>query len=442
MTDISPAGAQSPRSPRPLPAAGRQARCQLTIGSPADVLAIVPHLLGFYPSGSLVVLGLGAPRDHVVLAFRYDLPDPPDAGVAAEIAGHAAAVLGHQQIRAVILIGYGPAALVTPVMDAAAAHFLGSGLTIAEMLRADGGRYWSGLCRDPDCCPVEGVAFDPGSHPAAAALAAAGLRALPDREALARTLEPESGSAPAIRRVTDRALRRHAGLVVRAQQAGERGLWRQVTESGRRDVQAAIRRYRSDAAITDQARLTRLAVALASLPVRDDAWARMDPRYRVQHQRLWTDVVRNAAPEFRPAPASLLAFTAWQSGEGALASVALDRALAADPGYSMAELLRDAIQAGLPPSAAQLPMTPEEVAASYDDSEAASCEDSEAASCEDSEAASCEDSEAASYDDSEAGTAASRTAGPRPIVPGPIVPVPGPAVPGSTTSRASRRPSG
>ncbi len=425
MTDISPAGAQSPRSPRPLPD-DRQASCQLTIGSPADVLAIVPHLLGFYPSGSLVVLGLSAPGEHVVLAFRYDLPDPPDTEVAAEIAGHAAAVLSHQQIRAVILIGYGSAALVTPVMDAVAGNLLGSGLTIAETLRADGGRYWSGLCRDPDCCPAEGVPFDPGSHPAAGALAAAGLTALPDRESLARTLEPEPGSAPAIRRVTDRALRRHAGLIVRARQAGESGLWRRVTESGRRDVQAAICRYRSGAAITDRARLTRLAVALGHLPVRDDAWARMDPRYRVQHQRLWTDVVRHAAPEFRPAPASLLAFTAWQSGAGALASVALDRALAADPGYSMAALLRDAIQAGLPPSAAQLPMTPEEVAASY----------------EESEAASYEDSEAASYDDSEAGTAASRTAEPRPIVPGPIVPVPGPAVPGSTTSRASRRPSG
>jgi len=61
----------------------------------------------------------------------------------------------------------------------------------------------------------------------------------------------------------------------------------------------------------------------------------------------------------------LLAFTAWQSGEGALANIALDRALADIPGYSMALLLRDALAAGMPPSAARLPMTPEEVAASY-----------------------------------------------------------------------------
>ena len=65
----------------------------------------------------------------------------------------------------------------------------------------------------------------------------------------------------------------------------------------------------------------------------------------------------------------LFAFVAWQAGDGALANVALDRALADEPGYSMAQLLRQVITAGAPPSLARLPMTPEEVAASYDDAE-------------------------------------------------------------------------
>jgi uncharacterized protein DUF4192 len=60
---------------------------------------------------------------------------------------------------------------------------------------------------------------------------------------------------------------------------------------------------------------------------------------------------------------------AWQAGDGALANVALDRALADEPGYSMALLLRQVITAGAPPSLARLPMTPEEVAASYDEAE-------------------------------------------------------------------------
>ena len=108
---------------------------------------------------------------------------------------------------------------------------------------------------------------------------------------------------------------------------------------------------------------------MRDLRVRDDAWARMDPAHADQYRRLWTDVVRRAQPGYVAAPAALLAFVAWQSGEGALANVALDRALADDPRYSMATLLRQVITAGAPPSLARLPMTPEEVAASYDDAE-------------------------------------------------------------------------
>jgi hypothetical protein len=53
------------------------------------------------------------------------------------------------------------------------------------------------------------------------------------------------------------------------------------------------------------------------------------------------------------------------------ANVALDRALADNPRYSMALLLRAALDSGAPPSMARLPMTPEEVAAAYDAAEAA-----------------------------------------------------------------------
>jgi hypothetical protein len=106
-------------------------------------------------------------------------------------------------------------------------------------------------------------------------------------------------------------------------------------------------------------------MALSDLRIRDDAWARMDPEHSAAHQRLWTDLTRRACPQYRPAPASLLAFTAWQAGDGALAGLATQRALDADPQYSMALMLADFLGRGLPPSLARLPMTPEQVAESY-----------------------------------------------------------------------------
>lgn len=313
------------------------------------------------------MLGLAPPRARVRLGFRYDLPDPPDTAAAAEIAGHAMAILARQRIRTAILVGYGPGSLVTPVTDALRAAAASARLTLREVLRAEDDRYWSYLCKDPACCPAEGMPYDPMAHPAAAALATAGLVAYPDREALARTLAPLQGKiAESMRQATERALGRVAVLIGEQRRSGRGGdLLRLVAEDGRRAVSAAIQVYRDGGQLASDDQLAWLSVTLADLRVRDDAWARMDPDHHEAHRRLWTDVVRRACPPYVPAPASLLAFTAWQAGEGTLANIAIERALDADPDYSMALLLGDMLDAGLPPSEARLPMTPEEVAESY-----------------------------------------------------------------------------
>jgi hypothetical protein len=340
---------------------------RVRVSSPADVLAVVPHLLGFHPGKSLVVMGVGRPRARVQLAFRYDLPDPPDAVHAADIAEHAAEVLRHRRISTVIGVGYGPGTLVTPVADALAAALRQAGLRLHELMRVENGRYWSYLCQNPECCPAEGVPFDVRANPAAAAMTVAGLVAYPDRAALASTVAPVTGAAArSMEQATRRARERAADLIAQASAPGTGRPARLLVDEGRRAVREAIDTYRAGGRLLADEPLAWLTVVLAHLPVRDDAWARMDAEYRAAHLRLWTDVVRRAAPAYLPAPASLLAFTAWQSGEGALANIAIDRALAADPGYSLAQLLRDIMDAGVPPSAARAPMTPEQVAASYD----------------------------------------------------------------------------
>jgi hypothetical protein len=334
------------------------------VDSVAGFLAVIPHLLGFHPSRSMVVVGLDAPRGRVKLAFRYDLPDPPDSARSREIAEHAAGVLRKRGVRTAIAAGYGRGTLVTPVAEPLRAAVRGAGITLRDLLRVEDGRYWSYACQDPRCCPPEGVAFDGLAHPAAAALTAAGLDARPDRASLAGTLTPLTGlAAESMSQAMQRALRRAEELIAAA--AGDTDAMRPVADAGRAAVRDAIGTYRDGGRITDHDQMAWLAVTLADLRVRDDAWARMDPRHRAAHRRLWIDVVRCAAESYVPAPASLLAFTAWQSGEGALANIAIERALAADPGYSMAHLIGQAVDAGLPPSAARLPMTPEEVEASY-----------------------------------------------------------------------------
>ncbi len=198
-----------------------------------------------------------------------------------------------------------------------------------------------------DCCPPEGTPFDYPSSPVAAAMTVAGLAAYPDRAALASTLAPVTGAAAqAMDQAIERACAQAQALVGRAQrEGGGNPLWLSINE-GRRAVREAIGVYRAGGWIADPDGFARLLVGLVNLPVRDDAWARMVPEHQEAHLRLWADVVRRANGPWLPAPAALLAFTAWQSGNGTLANVALDRALDADPDYSMARLLRDILDRG------------------------------------------------------------------------------------------------
>jgi hypothetical protein len=334
-------------------------RPRVRVASPAGILAVIPHLIGFTPEASLVVVGTAAAGGRVEFAFRYDLPDPPDGAAAAEIAAHAAGVLSRHHLTGAVVAGYGPGPLVTPVADAVRTAARDSGLTLKDVLRVEGGRYWSYLCSEPSCCPPEGVPFDAAAHPAGKAMAAAGKLALPSRDALAATVAPLTGSAAAaMNRETQCAERVAAKLLGRA---GPRAL----DGPGLAAVLAAVRLYRDGGVMNANSMHAWLGLVLRRLRVRDDAWARMDPAYRDAHRRLWTYVVRRVQPGYVAPPASLLAVTAWQDGDGALANIALDRALADEPGYSMALLLRDALDAGAPPSMATPPITPEQVTASY-----------------------------------------------------------------------------
>ena len=378
MTQAITAGDDTPQTPQnsrtpqtPLDSQTAQPSIVARVDSPAALLAVIPHLLGFVPAASIVVIGLTPPRDRVRVTLRYDLPDPPDADLVADIAGHAAGVLSSQQLTAAIAVGYGPGPLVTPVADALRDAAQRAGIDLHDFLRVEGGRYWSYRCGDEACCPAAGVPFDATAHPVAANMAAAGKQVLTDRAAVAARVAPLGGiTAESMRQATRRAERHAAQLLAKVRKSPRIGAARQlIAAEGLNAVGAMIATYRAGGKYTTDYQIAWITVALRDLRVRDDAWARMDPARADAHRRLWIDVTRRAQPGYVAAPAALLAFVAWQSGDGALANVALDRAVADEPRYSMALLLRQVISAGAPPSLARLPMTPEEVAASYDDAE-------------------------------------------------------------------------
>jgi len=371
---------------------------RLSVRSPADMVAAVPYLLGFHPADSVVVVAVRGRR--VVFAARGDLPAPgTDPGPAAR---HLAQVVARQDADAATVVGYGPAARVTGVVDAIGDALTAAGLVVLDALRVTEGRWFSYLCVEPSCCPPEGTPYDPAASQVSAAAVFAGQVALPDRAALAAQVSPLDGPVRlAMRRATGRARLRLAALTGRpstpwagspagglpadssragaeppvpadgagpegessvpvggpgsggksqvpAGGAGSGGEPRAVRTAGTAAVRAAFRRQRRGERLDDD-EMAWLTVLLTHVAVRDHAWSRTDGRD--EDISLWTDVLRRAEPDLIAAPGCLLAFAAWRSGHGALAAVALERVLSAHPGYSLAVLLDEALRRGVAPSA-------------------------------------------------------------------------------------------
>ncbi|MFV2017444.1 DUF4192 domain-containing protein [Micromonospora sp. LOL_023] len=331
-----------PTSSDPTSSAGA-----LTVREPADLIAAVPYLIGFHPADSVVVVGL---RDAtVVFAARADLLDgTASEQIRATATAQLMAIVERQRVDAAVLLGYGPAAAVDPALDATTTSLRQYGIPLLDALRVTGDRYWSFFCEDLACCPPEGHHIAPGVSPLAVAATVAGQVALPDRATLQRQVEPITGPArSALRAATERARARRSALLGEAPPSDLLGA-RTLRRAGEKTVRMLLDRQRRGIAPTDDD-IAWLTLLLTDLTVRDHAWERItDEPWQVT---FWQDVARRAEPELAAGPASLLAFAAWRNGNGALARVALDRALDAEPGYTMAQLMDDVLIRGIPPAA-------------------------------------------------------------------------------------------
>jgi hypothetical protein len=337
------------------------------VTTPRELLSAVPALLGFYPRACVVVIGVMPPRGSVRVSLRFAGYDPAGPGAAALGARFAVALLASGQCPRAAAVGYGPDQHVAPFFALLREQAARLGIELTELLRAEDGRYWSCARTGPSCCPPGGSPYGATPDPALAAFLPEGVPAvLPGREALAGLVAPCGGEQAAlVTRAVRAAGRRAARLTGRARQSAVPVTRRHpLAGAGIRAVRAALRACRQGQVITST-QAGWLLVALGDSWVRDDALGRLDPASRRADLRLWTDLTRLAAPGYVAAPATLLAHAAWRAGNGALANVALDRALDDDPGYPLARTMQRVLALGAPPAKAEPPMTPRQVALFY-----------------------------------------------------------------------------
>lgn len=315
----------------------------LTLRSPDALLAAVPYLLGFRPSESAVVVWLRGGR--ILLTQRLDLPpgesDLP--GWRAAMWTHAAAE-GAEEIVVVLATERSD---FDWIRDAILVDADDRGIEIRDALRTAGDRWWSLLCTDDSCCPPEGRTVDPDLAAAVAAeFTGLGQAPLPDRGSIedSMTADPEQ--------VAEVARRLPAGLPGRSTARRRREVWR---DRSLELVRVALTEPpRVGRTIESPSVIARLLLGLADIRVRDTAlWdlAHGDQDDLQRALDVLTQGLR-AAPEGLVAPvATCVAIVAWQLGDGTRATIAVDRALADEPEYSLAALVSASLRAGLPPRA-------------------------------------------------------------------------------------------
>lgn len=313
---------------------------KIRISQPADLVSLLPHLLGFHPTHSLVIVAL---QDRSVLvSARMDLPDGLDDrptyraaldNLAANLAGHGA--------TAALLVGYDTPQSVIAAVQIATAALTAVGITVPEALRVHDGRFYSLLCANPDCCPPEGTPFDPATVAAATAIYA-GMTVLPDRDSLAGQLAPITGSArDAFAEATAVAGSTILEFLETTAQPDE-----DLLDLARTAWAEAGRCYRAGG-VLDDTRAAMFTVLLDLPPVANDTARRTNGEdWQI---RMWTDLVRRAEPLFVAQPANMLALSALQSGAGALATLAIARALDAEPSNGLTNIVATIHGLGLAP---------------------------------------------------------------------------------------------
>jgi hypothetical protein len=312
----------------------------------------VPYLLGFHPGASAVLLSLRGPRQTMGVLVRADLPPP---GAEQEFAVSAAAHLARDRAAQAVLVVYAPAADAPPpgevprgeVADAILAALAARGIAVAEALCVCGDRWWSYRCRGGSCCPPSGTPTrwagpQHETSVVAASAAFAGLHVLPDREALAATLGPPGEAEPALVRV-------FAGVREQLRTRGAGPAAGVLRAESTRLLETAVDRFRLGARDLTDERVARLVLGLDDKHVRDAACEWIHGPSGAAALALWRELARRSPAGDDVEVLVVLAWSAWSQGEGALARIAVDRALAAAPAHTLGGLVDEGLSRGVPP---------------------------------------------------------------------------------------------
>ncbi|MDQ3733808.1 MAG: DUF4192 domain-containing protein [Actinomycetota bacterium] len=331
---------------------------KLRLSGPGSLVAAVPHLLGFPPEESLVLVGLRGPASRLGMTMRLDLP--PDglhcAPAIDEFHPLGEALRGDDASDCLAMIiteqddqdGVAPYVDLVSNLDQALYE---CGIEVSDIVLVRAGRWRSYLCPDPSCCPAQGTPIPAASGELAAYAAYSGSVVRSSRADLGALIAVD----PTAVRSTERALDHVCREMAEAAESGTSEAYlARVADLIHRRVTALAAGSARPLSHRDAARMS---IGLIDRQVRDRVAGYCLEESAAAAESLWVDLLRRLPTPLDAAPATMLAMSSWARGDGAMANVALDRALDSDPSYSLAQLVRTALDHALPPSTVRQMLT-------------------------------------------------------------------------------------
>lgn len=320
--------------------------------NPAELAVLVPYILGFHPERSLVVLALEGKR--LGLTQRMDLvPEEHARDVVRQMIGHVA----RSGAGKIAVVAFEREPGESDPMRAELMRLVRSRvIRCATSVVVRDGRWFDPDGLVPRSRPGGEALPEPSRVPAVAVLVGEGRMPLPSRESLRDVVESGTSEvAEDVAAALDAIDTEETGVDPSPVRA-----WRTVLAPGGADDPEAV--AEALVALRDVSWRDALLAALCPGWMPDGlladeptaaasaAVAGLDPELALE--RLSTLV--HATPRGEAAPVlTVLAQVAWSRGDGALASIALEEALAIEPGYRLADLLDRLVSSGVRmPSAA------------------------------------------------------------------------------------------
>ncbi|WP_162002495.1 DUF4192 domain-containing protein [Streptomyces sp. CB01881] len=313
---------------------------------PQGLVDLLPHLFGFHPEDSIVLIGLTPGASEPMGFVRGRLPtDPakwqPATDEMVDFLLHQTASRGVRTFAAYVCAdprdpdcGAQSRQTHQPIAAYLRAACHARGIRLAESLYITRTHYWSMLSADPSSLHE--------AHPIRPASGTFAAHHLPRSTDVLASFAPVAGvEAICTASLLDAAL---CALRDEIRSDGHQT----VVDDGIDLVSATIRNLKTGSGPTDDI-AARLLLVLQYTDVRNAALEHCEPGELEPARKLWHDLARRCVVPFSDlaaAPLALYATTAWAMGDDGIARLALHAADEAEPGYDLTRVINNLLNSG------------------------------------------------------------------------------------------------